>query len=742
MKKSIFTVLLSLIATVCIKSQPACNPKGDFSFTRNPCSAFDITYATNAAGFTNIRWQFGDGNTASGTISVNHTYATLGNYQVTLIVDYPSCSDTITKTISVAQQTDAQLIQTIDTLLCSGSTKQLRSTAGFVYCWSPTTFLDNPLSPNPITSTTQNITYYLNSLSLGANLITNGDFNLGNTGFTSQYFYTANNTTEGEYYVGNNPSSWYFAHFGCGDHTTGTGNMLLVNGSPQPDAEVWKTTVTVSPNTNYTFSTWICSISVPNPAKLAFSINGNAIGGLITASQPSCNWFQFYTTWNSGNATSAVISIINKNTILFGNDFALDDIFFSPFTFRRDSVKITVDKPAIISSANQTICAGKSVQLNRTGGTSYTWTPATGLSGTAIANPVASPLVTTEYYVTGTNANNCTGKDTVLITVNPLPVITVTADTSICENTSIQLSASGGSTYSWSPTGTLNDASLPNPIASPTLNTKYRVVVTSADGCINSDSVQVDIRTVNRFFADPAGAICLNNSRQLNAGGGDTYSWVPVGSLSNASLPNPIARPAVTTLYTVTITDTVCRTSANLSTTVTVNPLPVVTASKSNDIDCTSNISTLNATGAVSYSWSPGTGLSNTIIADPAANPADTTKYIVTGTDNNGCTNKDSVTVNVSATGKSQYLMPTAFTPNGDGINDCYGIRYWGAIQDLDFSIYNRWGELIFHTTSPSICWDGTYKGVKQDAAVFVYVVRAVTLCGEAYRKGTFALIR
>ena len=86
--------------------------------------------------------------------------------------------------------------------------------------------------------------------------------------------------------------------------------------------------------------------------------------------------------------------------------------------------------------------------------------------------------------------------------------------------------------------------------------------------------------------------------------------------------------------------------------------------------------------------------------------------------------------------------MPTAFTPNGDGINDCYGIKYWGAIRDLDFSIYNRWGELIFHTTSPSICWDGTHKGVKQDAAVFVYVVRAVTICGEAYRKGTFALIK
>lgn len=588
MKKTLFLLLLCVVAAIS-NAQPACNPKGDFSFSRNPCSALEVSYTTNISGFSNIRWLFGDGNNASGNTTVTHIYSSLGNYQVTLIVNYPSCADTIMKTISLDQQTDNQLIQTIDTTICDGSTKQLRSNPGFVFCWSPATGLDNPLSANPITSVTQNTTYYLNTITLGGNLITNGNFNLGNTGFTSQYFYTANNTTEGEYYVGTNPSAWYFAHYACGDHTTGNGNMLLVNGSPLANAEVWKTTVTVTPNTNYAFSTWISSISVPNPAQLAFSINGNALGGLITASQPPCNWVQFYTTWNSGNATTAVISIINKNTILFGNDFALDDINFSPFTFRRDSVKVTVDKPAIIASANQAICIGQSVQLNTTGGTSYSWTPGTGLSGTTIPNPIATPVVTTEYYVTGTNANNCTGKDTVLITINPLPTIV---------------------------------------------------------------------------------------------------------------------------------------------------------ASKSNDVGCSSDKSTLTATGAASYSWIPASTLSNALISNPVATPTDTTKYIVTGTDINGCENKDSITVNVSTIGKSLYLMPNAFTPNGDGINDCYGIKYWGAIEKLDFSIYNRWGERVFQTSNPSACWDGTWHGEKQDAAVFVYVIKAVTICGDAYKKGTFALIR
>lgn len=87
--------------------------------------------------------------------------------------------------------------------------------------------------------------------------------------------------------------------------------------------------------------------------------------------------------------------------------------------------------------------------------------------------------------------------------------------------------------------------------------------------------------------------------------------------------------------------------------------------------------------------------------------------------------------------------MPTGFTPNNDGLNDCYGIKYWGTILDLEFSIYNRWGERIFFTKNPTDCWDGRYKGLPQDAAVFIYMIKARTTCeGSIFRKGTFTLIR
>jgi gliding motility-associated-like protein len=117
--------------------------------------------------------------------------------------------------------------------------------------------------------------------------------------------------------------------------------------------------------------------------------------------------------------------------------------------------------------------------------------------------------------------------------------------------------------------------------------------------------------------------------------------------------------------------------------------------------------------------------------------------YIVNGKDLNGCANADSVLVKVTATNKGGYLMPSGFTPNNDGLNDCYGIKYWGAIQELEFSIYNRWGERLFFTRNAGDCWNGKYKGVEQDPAVFIYMIKAKTSCDNyIFRKGSFSLIR
>ena len=98
--------------------------------------------------------------------------------------------------------------------------------------------------------------------------------------------------------------------------------------------------------------------------------------------------------------------------------------------------------------------------------------------------------------------------------------------------------------------------------------------------------------------------------------------------------------------------------------------------------------------------------------------------------------------VNVSKDGASRFVVPNAFTPNQDGKNDCFGIQRWGNATVKQFSVYNRWGTLVFQSTDVSKCWDGTWRGTPQPAGGYIYIIKAVTLCGEITSKGMLTLIR
>ena len=516
-----------------------------------------------------------------------------------------------------------------------------------------------------------------------------------------------------------------------------------MNGSPVADIKVWTQTINVTPNTNYAFSTWIQALWHPNPAKLQFFINGQTIGNLITASLPVCNWTQFYTTWNSGNSTTATIAIVNKNTEIQGNDFALDDISFAPVTIKRDSIVITVEKPPVVHTNNDTlICEGSVVQLNTTGADTYSWTSAAGLSAVNIANPQAKPANTTQYIVTGTTAAGCSAKDMVTISVKTKPAITITNDTLICSNSSLQLNAAGGNTYSWSPAATLDNVAASNPMASPVQNTVYHVLVNGLNNCTNTDSVSVGIRPYPQFSVSQEQSICEGSSAMLTAGGGDLYQWTPDISVNNPGSPSTRVTPAATTDYTVRISESTCHNDTLMNVRVSVNPIPQVVSLKSNDIDCTVRTAQLQASGADTYIWSPGIYLNDMNRANPVATVDSSTTFIVTGTSLYGCSAADSITVKVTADGRGLFLVPNAFTPNGDGLNDCFGISQWGNVQLRNFSIYNRWGERIFKAVNAGDCWDGTYQGKPQDTGAFVYVIDVNTPCGEVSRKGLVTIIR
>ena len=409
----------------------------------------------------------------------------------------------------------------------------------------------------------------------------------------------------------------------------------------------------------------------------------------------------------------------------------------------RDSVRITVQRSDIKANEDTTICAGSPVQMNVTQGTSFIWSPVAGLSDPQSPNPVATPLTTTKYIVTGIGDSRCASSDTVIITVLPQPNAIVSNDTAVCRSAVVQLNATGGISYEWSPASALDNATIPNPVATTNATTMFTVNVAGANGCIKTDTVNVDVRSYPDFKTSGNQSVCEGEQVVLSASGGTSYQWAPSsqvndpnGATTNAILTAPI------NLFSVHISENVCNYDTTINVTVTRNQNPVISVLKSNDINCATPTSQLEASGANSYFWTPFVLLDNATTSNPVAASDTTTTFTVTGYSKEGCIGTASITVKVDNSGVPRFVLPNAFSPNNDGKNDCFGIRRWGSAKIQQFTIYNRWGQPVFQTKNPAECWDGRVGGVLQAPGGYIYIIDASTLCGSVKRRGIMTLIR
>jgi gliding motility-associated-like protein len=291
-----------------------------------------------------------------------------------------------------------------------------------------------------------------------------------------------------------------------------------------------------------------------------------------------------------------------------------------------DPATITVNPlPIVGAGVDQTVCAGVAVTLSGSGASTYTW-------NNGVTNGVAfTPAATATYTVTGTSAAGCINTDQVVVTVNPIPVVSAGPDASICTGGSTTLTASGATTYSWAPGGQLTAAITVSPVATTT----YTVTGTSL-GCTASDAVTVTILANAPINAGLDVAICIGASTTLTATGGVTYAWDNGLGIGN----NFVVSPLVTTTYTVVGTNAGGCTGTDAMT-VTVNPLPIVGAGVDQTV-CAGTAVTLSGSGASTYTWN--NGVTNAVAFTPIA----TNTYTVTGTDANGCVNTDQVLVTIN----------------------------------------------------------------------------------------------
>ena len=417
-------------------------------------------------------------------------------------------------------------------------------------------------------------------------------------------------------------------------------------------------TVTVNPCTSI-----IASLSATDSTLcLGDCINFN---DLSTGVPTSWTWYFFgSTTANSGvqNPTNICYNTAGSfNVALVATNASAQDSIFMP-NF------ITVSAlPTVVASATDTnLCLGEPTTLSGSGATSYTW------DNTVVDGAVFNPIGTTLYTVTGTDANGCIDTDTLTINVNALPTVVASAtDTNLCLGDPTTLSGSGATSYTWD--NTIVDGAAFNPI----VTALYTVTGTDANGCIDTDTLTINVNTLPTTVASATDTnLCLGEPTTLSGSGATSYTW------DNTVVDGAAFNPIATTLYTVTGTDVNgCVDTDTL--TINVNALPTVVANATNTSLCTGDPVTLTGSGATSYTWD------NSVTDGTAFNPVATQTYTVTGTDANGCTNTDQVTITVSACG-----VPPVVSFNASDSTICLGdcINF----NDLSTAVPTSWTWYFF----------------------------------------------
>jgi len=352
----------------------------------------------------------------------------------------------------------------------------------------------------------------------------------------------------------------------------------------------------------------------------------------------------------------------------------------------------------------------------------YNWQPTALVIGQGqqvnivSAQSISVSLIATTY-------DGCETSDTLNITnIFPRPV-NIGNDTSFCFLDSVTLSAGAGYLqYNWS---TGSQSSLTT-VKQPGT---YWVMAKDVNGCIARDTMIVQhVYSLPAFSLGNDFTLCVGQQRTLDAGNYQKYVWHDGSTARYFNVTAPGS-------YWVKVID---NNNCSSSDTVLLKEIfqPPANFLKQADSLCQfDKISIGPSANYSSYTWSTGS-MQQFITVEKAGS------YILTVKDNNGCSGIDTTRIIEKICHTGVYI-PTAFTPNNDGLNDLFRARVYGKTTSFKLEVYNRYGERIFETTDPDAGWNGTYKGTPQSTSVFVWQC-FYQLTGEkhAFKKGTVVLIR
>lgn len=565
---------------------------------------------------------------------------------------------------------------------------------------------------------------------------------------------------------------------------TFTGATTTSSNSQNPGSVCFNTlgqqtvTLTVSDGTDQSTTSIninVSSCAAPPDAAFSIDVNPLCVGDNMNVFNTSVfdPGATFAWTFQGGNpATSNLLNPPQVNYSAAGT-YTIKLVVTNP-DGQQDSLILTLNvincgtPPVADFSASATnICAGQSVSFfnNSTGaaGATYTWTfPGGTPNNFNGANPPDIQFNTAGVFTVKLKVTDNNGADSITLNITvqncPVPVALFTASSlNICRNDSILFTdqSTNASTWTWTFDGGVPGSFIgqnPPYIVYPTAGV-YTATLLVTDGAGLDSTYSLTITVTNcgapiPGFTASQTTICEGDCIQFfdqSLGNPQGWYWsFPGGSPSFSTQQNPpyicYNSPGV---YPVSLRvfNNLGIDSITIQAYIIVNPATQVTTTFDSVTIIAGESVTLGAGGGASYVWYPNYFLNNDSIANPIATPTDTIVYFVVMTDQNGCTSTAQVKVNVRP--PNQVFVPNVFSPNGDAVNDFIKLYTTGAIDKVEFNIFDRWGNRVFYADDVNQKWDGTFKGKDCNTGVYVYFYRVAFSDGRVIKgRGDITLLR
>lgn len=589
-----------------------------------------------------------------------------------------------------------------------------------------------------------------------------------------------------------NPGQYTLTNFmfGCGpkkfyvtagDHTkqvthNTNSNVMLVNATGKPGRVYQKTVNGLCGNITYQFSAYITNMlntatcgAYTKLASFTFTIkapDGTIYGSYSTGNIPQedmVEWHEYGLFFTMpATPTPVILTITSDEAGGCGSVFAIDDISLKPCGTQ---VMVTLDGDTLSSIE---VCEGyknpfilKASYIGFTNPKTIwqsssdkgdTWQDIPGATTATYQPPPGRGEGVMMYRIIVAEAVNINSPRCritslpVWIGVHKLPVALPPINVSACFDKDLKMPVinGGGTSFKWrGPNGyqsTSVQAVIPNIQYKDT--GLYQVQAISDFGCSVTDSVYVSVSPSVTIKTQTLYKVCEGEVIRFNVSGGETYTWTPSTGLSSTIIANPVVTAKDTIRYQVLTQNSYgCKDSALIA--IDVFRKTVAKAGPDKYLllgDTTTLDATVSGTGIDMY-WSPGSYLSDARALVPRVSPPlGNITYTLHVNSAQGCGSlTDDVTVHVI---KDIYI-PNAFTPNGDGKNDVFGITAFDNFTIKQFTIFNRWGGIVFNTRNPADKWDGTQNKQPLPAGEYVYYVDIVLPDGKRFvKKGMILLLR